>query len=567
MGAQDAIRAQEANGSITLSPDAGTFNVGDAFDMQVLLDTGGHETDGVDLIVLYDPGVLAVQDTDPITGTQISAGSIYTNTWANTVVPSLGEIRYSADVGEDGSAFQGSGTLATITFTVTAAISNTAVEVYCQDGWTGESNIVESETITDVLGYANIASFQTTGSPSRPMPSISFTPATNAFVNTSLVKLEAHATDPYAQVKEVKFEVNLSGVWTPIGSDTFGPYWKYRWDASLVPDGVYDLRASALLLGGEGTTVTNSNIMLDRTLPTYVSSTITLLGEPYVGVPVAIEVTADDEGSGVDHIDAYARKVYDSAVYGVWNFIESIPGSQGSLVWNTSGYSAGTYQIAFSIQDQAGNWGPDSQPELLLGLKGKAFLPVILKNSDGTAPPHSPAIGTLNFKVSFQGRDNAAGQLQNVPIKVKIKDQSGDQTLFESGWVSVTPAGSSSNWGTASVDVSSAALTPGQTYQVLVKGAMHLARRITTSLVDSQTIDYTDTDLNPHGFLRAGDIDQDNEVGAADVDILLSHWGGTPPAGPDPSSILYRSDLDGDGDIATSDYLILLDSWGTGDPY
>ena len=395
------------------------------------------------------------------------------------------------------------------------------------------------------------------------MPSISFTPATNAFVNTSLVKFEAQATDPYTQVKEVKFEVNLGGVWTPIGSDTYGPYWKYRWDASSVPDGVYDLRASAFLLGGEGTTVTNSNIVLDRTLPTYVSSTITLLSEPYVGVPVAIEVTADDEGSGVDHIDVYARKVYDSAVYGAWKFIGSIPGSQGSLVWNTSGYWAGTSQIAFSIQDQAGNWGPDSQPELLLALGGKVFLPVILNNSDGTAPP----VETLNFKVSFQGRDNAAGQLQNVPIKVKIKNQSGDQTLFESDWVSVTPAGSGNNWGTASVDVSSAALTPGQTCQVLVKGAMHLARQITTSLANGQMIDYTDPALNPDGFLRAGDIDQDNQVDTADLTILLSNWGGTPPANPDPSSQIYRSDFNGDGTINVSDQVILLESWGTGDPY
>ena len=96
---------------------------------------------------------------------------------------------------------------------------------------------------------------------------------------------------------------------------------------------------------------------------------------------------------------------------------------------------------------------------------------------------------------------------------------------------------------------------------------MHLAKRITTSLADDQTVDYTDPDLNPGGFLRAGDIDQDNQVGAADVAILLSHWGGTPPADPDPSSEIYRSDLDGDGDIAISDYLILLDSWGPGDPY
>jgi len=96
---------------------------------------------------------------------------------------------------------------------------------------------------------------------------------------------------------------------------------------------------------------------------------------------------------------------------------------------------------------------------------------------------------------------------------------------------------------------------------------MHLAKRITTSLVDGQTIDYTDTSFNPDGFLWAGDIDQDNQVDTVDLTILLSNWGGTPPANPDPSSVLYRSDFNGDGTINVSDQTILLDSWGTGDPY
>jgi len=177
-------------------------------------------------------------------------------------------------------------------------------------------------------------------------------------------------------------------------------------------------------------------------------------------------------------------------------------------------------------------------------------------------PTPTPTVGTLNFRVSFQARDNADNKPQNVPIKVKIKNLSGDQTLFETtDWVWVTPAGSSDNWGTASVDVSSAGLVSGQSYQVFVKGAMHLAKRVTIPLTDGLTIDYTDLALNPDGVLWACDVNQDNQVSNTDVSIVLSHYG-TAPTDPDPSSEVYRSDQNGDGVVNSFDHTICLTNLG-----
>ena len=384
VSAQDTISPQTM-GSITLAPDTGVFNVGDTFDMQVILDTGGYDADGVDLMILYDPGVLEVQDAEPITsGIQISAGSIYTSVRENWVNPAVGEIRFSAE--GDGHAFQGSGVVATVTLRVVASISNTAVRVYYGDGWTAETNIVESQNVQDVLGQANIASFQTTGSPSRLMPTVSFTPSTNAILNSSLIELEAEVTDPYTQVEEVKFEVNLNGTWTTIGSDTYSPNgWGLVWDGSSVTDGSYELRATALLPGGEGTTVTNTSIILDRVPPMYVFSAFT----PSAGMPVTIEVIAADEGSGIDHIDVYAKPANDSSENEIWAFLGSIPGSQGSLVWDTSSVSAGTYQIAFAIYDRAGNQGPEPQPQLFFEkhILRVIYLPLVLRNFDPSNPP------------------------------------------------------------------------------------------------------------------------------------------------------------------------------------
>ncbi len=421
---QEPISVQAVEGNITLTPDSGTFNVGDTFNMQVLLSTGSYTSTAVEVTILYDPGVLEVQDTEPMTdGIQFVVNELYDGDHTGAADPSLGEIHINARSGEN-NYFQGSGTLASINFRGTAAINNTTVEVYFRDGWSSDSNIVDGKTIKDVLGQVSTTSFRTTGSPNRPMPAIAFiSPSTNRILNSSAIELEVEASDPYTQVKEVKFEANLNGVWTSIGSDTYGPDgWDFDWDMSQVPDGDREVRATALLLGGEGTT-TSRSILLDRTPPTHVSSSVTPLAEPYVGVPVAIEVTAADEHAGVDRIDVYAKKIGSGPAQHRWYFLESIAGSQGSLIWNTSNYSAGSYQITFSIQDKAGNWGPDFQPVLLLGLKGKVFLPVILKNSTGSLPP-PPAAPTAAFV--------ATPVSGTAPLTVTFTDQSSGQIT---GWL------------------------------------------------------------------------------------------------------------------------------------
>jgi murein DD-endopeptidase MepM/ murein hydrolase activator NlpD len=197
----------------------------------------------------------------------------------------------------------------------------------------------------------------------------------------------------------------------------------------------------------------------------------------------------------------------------------------------------------------------------------QVYLPLMVRDLD---PSHSPptAVETLNFRVSFYGRDNGADEPQNVPIKVTIKNLSLDHVLFESGWVAVTPASGSDNWGTASVDVSSAGLVSGQHYQVFVRGAMHLAKRVAVPLTDGMTLDYTDVDLNPDSVLWTCDVNQDNQVNREDMTRIVSHYGQTAPTTPDPSSELYRSDQNGDEVVNVYDWGICIDSYGkVGDPY
>jgi hypothetical protein len=362
-GAEGATAVTPA--SITLTPDYGTFAVGEASDVEVHLDTDGHDAAGVDLMVRYDPGVLEVRDADPGTpGLQILPGNTLDNALHNRVDAALGEIHYSAN-NEDWAAFRGSGLLATIPFTVVAAIDDTDVSVYHGDGWTAETNVVESGTAQDVLAVAGMASFRTTGSPGRPMPALTLLPGSGAQVNARLVELQALATDPYSQVREVEFEARGYGDWTAVGTDTFGANgWMASWDLSALPEGIYDLQASALIPGGSGTTVTNTSILLDRTPPEFVSATFTPTLAPSPGTPVVIAVAASDEGSGVKHIDVYANSATDGSTGGSWDLLGSLAGSPGSLVWDTAGYAPGVHQIAFDIRDRAGNIGPGAQMRL-----------------------------------------------------------------------------------------------------------------------------------------------------------------------------------------------------------
>jgi len=197
----------------------------------------------------------------------------------------------------------------------------------------------------------------------------------------------------------------------------------------------------------------------------------------------------------------------------------------------------------------------------------QVYLPLMVRDLDPSPSPPT-AVETLNFRVSFYGRDNGADEPQNVPIKVTVMNLALDHVLFESGWVAVTPASGSDNWGIASVDVTSAGLASGQYYQVFVRGAMHLAKRAAVLLAEGMTIDYTDADLNPDAVLWTCDVNQDNQVNREDMTRIVSYYGQTAPTTPDPSSELYRSDQNGDGVVNVYDWGICIYSYGkVGDPY
>lgn len=111
--------------TISLSPSSGSYSVNDTFQVNVNINTSGQNSYGVDINKLrFNPNIFQVVDADVNTsGVQISAGSLMPLTIANTVDNTLGTIQFS-QLATPGATYNGSGTLATITFRVVSAGSS-----------------------------------------------------------------------------------------------------------------------------------------------------------------------------------------------------------------------------------------------------------------------------------------------------------------------------------------------------------------------------------------------------------------------------------------------------------
>ena len=350
-----------------------TVNVGDIFPVDIHLDTGGSTTDGTSAIIHYDPYVLEVQDADPDkTGVQIIPGILYPMYPTNKVDPSQGTI-YISGVGTPTEQFSGSGTLATIVFEAIASTDSTNVAIeFDSPGATTDSNIAEHETIAEVLGSVTDAAFDITGSPDRPPRTGNITnPQAYHYVSEYDVPVRVGVAGPYDLVDQVGFQAYYDGSWHDMGTDKTGDDgWEIYWNTRTVEDQIVKVKAFISDAAGNGIEVQNVGIILDRTPPSFVSTTFSP-GCALPGKMVQISVEADDNLSGVDRIEVFANEAVDGSDSGTWNSLGSITGSSGTVSWNTAGYENGTHRIALHIQDNADNWNiplAGLQPKVTYGI-------------------------------------------------------------------------------------------------------------------------------------------------------------------------------------------------------
>lgn len=150
-----AVFAQQA--TLSLSPTSGTFNKGCAFSLDILLDTGGAQTDGTDAILTYD--------VSRLTATSITPGTIYPDYPGNSIREDLGKVTISG-LASVTSAFSGKGTLAKVNFAVkeTAPTGLTQVKFDFDANNktnTTDSNVVQrgTSTVADILGSVTNGSY------------------------------------------------------------------------------------------------------------------------------------------------------------------------------------------------------------------------------------------------------------------------------------------------------------------------------------------------------------------------------------------------------------------------
>jgi pimeloyl-ACP methyl ester carboxylesterase len=259
-----------------------------------------------------------------------------------------------------------------------------------------------------------------------------------------------------------------------------------------------------------------------------------------------------------------------------WFYFDAQAGTSYRLETSNLGLSSDTYLYVYATDGTTvlasnDDYGDTlaSQVEWTAPASGRYY--AVVKhwnpNVSGCATSYDLRLSTatpapqLTIKVKFQGRSGGS-QPHNVPIKLRIKNASGDQVIYETGnWVAVAPD-SSGGFGTATIDLTSAGLTEGQTYRFYVRGAMHLDKLVTVQYSEGMTLDLTNTAVNPDGVLWACDINQDNMVSTIDTDLLSSRFGQSHPGTPDPTSVVYRSDQNGDGVINILDYTICSNNFG-----
>src|SRR3989338_9480143 len=141
--------------TLFLSPASGSFTVGENFTVNVLLNTAGVNIEAVDIYSLrYNPTILQVQDgVTSTTGVQISPGTLLPTTALNSVNATAGTIQFS-QLNLEGGYYNGTGTLASITFKALAA-GTSAVTIDFSPGSTSDSNTSDTTSTDRLTGVTN----------------------------------------------------------------------------------------------------------------------------------------------------------------------------------------------------------------------------------------------------------------------------------------------------------------------------------------------------------------------------------------------------------------------------
>ncbi len=120
------------------------YKIGEVVAVLVQVDTGNRATEGVDLVLNFDPKVLEASQG------AIVKGAIYPEYPQMKTDAKLGQIQISGISGLQGKSFKGQGNFATINFKAKAP-GDVNLTVGFSPGQTDDSNVVEALSGNDIL--------------------------------------------------------------------------------------------------------------------------------------------------------------------------------------------------------------------------------------------------------------------------------------------------------------------------------------------------------------------------------------------------------------------------------
>lgn len=121
------------------------YGVGETIAVQIRVDTGGHPTNGTDVILKYDPTALEA------TGSAVSIGKIYDDYPVADFDNKDGIIKISGISNVQSKGFNGVGILANLNLSAKKA-GTAALSFDFKNGATIDSNVIDQKTAEDLLG-------------------------------------------------------------------------------------------------------------------------------------------------------------------------------------------------------------------------------------------------------------------------------------------------------------------------------------------------------------------------------------------------------------------------------
>jgi len=157
-------KAAEAAASLSLSPATQTVEVNQTYNVGVMLNTGGSNTDAADVIINYDATKLTLETA--------ALGDLYDNKLVtNTSVSGKVTLRASSSAGR---YYNGSGTFATLTFKG-KAVGSASVTFDFTANSTTDSNVAYAGS--DILGSVSNATYTVVAAGTLPTAAPTFGPS------------------------------------------------------------------------------------------------------------------------------------------------------------------------------------------------------------------------------------------------------------------------------------------------------------------------------------------------------------------------------------------------------